>query len=150
VGVFVFRNAFVQTTGSSDGLCDHDLRIVKGPLTEDTVFSTMARIPGQHGIVVFADADTVSNDTDTWSVRLRAYRPHEPAVAFNLCSADAIATEGNKLLGFGPPLYVNPVFTSVTMCDTPATGAALPKYWHLMLDLGTATSWGGNISWVPY
>jgi len=137
---------YVQTSGSADTLCDHDYRILKGPITADTVFLMPQLPPGSHGIMLFIDADTVSNDTDAWGVLARVYRPHEPGLPQTLTTTGSKSAEGNYLFAIGPPLYIDPAYSGATHLDV-----AFPMVpFHFYLNLITATSWGGNISWMVY
>jgi hypothetical protein len=135
----VLRNA-VQTGGAADGFCDHDSRIVQSTLTEDTDFGPFSFAPGHTGILVYVDADDVTADNGTWSIRLRTKRPHD-GVIFPFASSGEKNSEGNTSVSFGPVSGIG----AVTDVDT-----NIPREFYIQYDEVLATAWDGAISWIYY
>jgi len=134
----------IQISGTADGYCDHDSRIRKSAITADTTFGPFTMPPGSRGILLFVDADTVSNDTDTWSIDLAVVKPDSLAKVV-VDSTASQATEGDKSFGFVPALM-----GADTGAATGDIDVFVPKQFYLVLNLGTATSWAGSISWVAF
>ena len=135
----------VQTSGSADGYCDHDARIVAAAITVDTVFGPF-KTGGSAAVVIWADADVVSNDTDTWQIDIIFYQPHDNTLRI----AHAVATqttEGNKYFIIGPAGWDD---IGVQPAPTANIVGNLPDPFYIQLKLGTATSWDGSISWRKF
>jgi hypothetical protein len=143
VGEFVFGNQFVQETGSGDGLCDHDSRIVQAAITADTVFGPFKMPPGTRGIIIWADADVVSNNTDTWQIRIVDYRPHDNLFR-PIHNPGSQSTEGAKSFIIGPAYDKG--LGSVTATVT----GNLPRPFWIQLELLSASSWAGSLSWAAF
>lgn len=130
-----------QTAGPADGFCDHDSRILTGALTADTVFAPLYLPSGAMGILVYTDADAVSNDTDTWTVRLRTYRTFDDVTVVADQTASQ-ATEGNKSFGFMPF-----ALAADSGSITAEVDVVVPRKFAIELELVSATSWTGDIFW---
>ena len=141
-GTFAVR-PLVQLTGSLDGFCDHDSRVLSGPVTADTQFGPFKRDPGAVGFLLFVDADVVSNDTDTWQFDIKIQRPHE-AVKHIIKSTASQNTEGNSLFAFLPLLQAADAGTATEI------DVIMHEVFWITLELGTATSWDGNISVMQF
>ncbi len=133
----------VQTSGSGDGFCDHDSRIVSAAVTADITFGPFALPNGATGIIVWVDADVVSNDTDTWDIDILIQKPHDLAFVA-LDSSGSQSTEGAKSFGFSPALL------SADNGATTQIDVSMHPVFFIRLDLGTATSWDGSISWRSF
>jgi hypothetical protein len=137
----------VQTTGSSDFGCDHDPRIRETAITADTNFGPFKMPHGRTGLLVFADANIVSGDTQTWVIEILRARPVD-MVAVVAGASSALATEADHTIAFHPLLQ-----HAVSM---PAGAAheevdmVIPELFWIRLNLGTATSWDGTLSWVAF
>lgn len=134
----------VQISGSADGFCDHDSRIIEVAIEANAVFGPFKRAPDSRGIVIFADANVVSNDTETWKVALQVMIPATGTLTTVGLGTER-ATEALHLNGFGSGEYGTPAMTGVSHIDV-----ALPLVFYINLNLVTATSWEGLISWVSY
>lgn len=130
-----------QTSGSADGFCDHDSRIKNAPITVDTTFGPFVMPSGSIGILIHVDADVVSNDTDTWRLRIGIKKPHDGAVFF-YANTGSQSTEGTKVLGFVDAAQGSSGGTDVNISMHPV--------FYIQLDLTTATSWDGSISWRAF
>jgi len=133
----------VQTSGDPDGYCDHDSRIREAAAAADLVFGPFFMPSEALGVIIYADADIVSNDTDTWQVRIIEYRPHD-AVLRAVHNPGEQATEGDKLFIIGPTGHKDLGAVTATV------SANMPKAFYIQLDLVTATSWDGSISWRSF
>jgi hypothetical protein len=135
----------IQTSGSADVGCDHDARIRETALVADTTFGPFKLPAGATGIIVFADSNIVSNDTDTWAIEILRARPVD-RVAVVAATSSALATESDHIVGFGPDDR-----NAVTMSTaTEEIDATVPSTFWIRLNLGTATSWDGTLSWAAY
>jgi hypothetical protein len=135
----------IQTSGTSDAGCDHDARILEIAIVADKTFGPLKLPAGATGIIVFADANIVSNDTDTWTIEIMRARPVD-RVAVIAATSSALATESDHIIGFGPDLR-----NAVTMSTaTEEIDATVPSTFWIKLNLGTATSWDGTLSWAAY
>ena len=135
----------VQTSGAADIGCDHDARIRETALVADTTFGPFRMPKGKTGIIVFADANVVSNDTDTWTIEILRARPVD-MVAVVVATTGSQATEGDKSYGFHP-LLMHAVSASTA---TEEVDVVVPNMFWIKLNLGTATSWDGTLSWVAF
>jgi len=132
-----------QTSGSADYGCDHDARIRETALVADTSFGPFNMPTGATGITVFADANVVSNNTDTWTIEILADRPVD-RVAYIVATTGSQATEGDKHYGFHPLLEAA-VSTSTA---TEEIDVIMPTIFWIKLNLGTATSLDVTLSWA--
>jgi len=132
----------VQTTGDADGFCDHDSRIIAAPITVDTIFGPF-KIGGSAAIIIWVDADVVSNDTDTWAIRTVTYRPHDN-VRDPIHAIPNQSAEGDVIFIIGPAGWAN-----LGASDDDVVGN-LTEPFFIELDLVTATSWDGSISWMKF
>jgi len=126
----------VQLTGTADGFCDHDSRIVTGAVTADTNWDINKKDCASGFIHV--DANTVSNDTDTWQIKLLIQKPHDLAFV-QLENSGSQAVEGVTKYAFGQ------IGVTSTQIKT-VMNVVLPAVFRIQLDVVTATSWAGNIS----
>jgi hypothetical protein len=136
--------AAVQTSGASDYGCDHDPRIRETALVADTTFGPFRMPLGTTGILVYADANTVSGGTDTWAIEILRARPVDRVVVIAATTASQ-ATQGDKIFGFHPLL-------EAAVSNLSATGEidiVMPRIFWIRMQLGTATSWDGTLSWEP-
>jgi hypothetical protein len=135
----------IQTSGSADIGCDHDPRIRETAIVADTTFGPFKMPAGKTGIIVFADANTVSGGTDTWTIEIMRARPVD-MVAVVAATTGSQATQGDKSFGFHPLLQ-----HAVSMSTaTEEIDATIPRMFWIKLNLGTATSWDGTLSWVAF
>jgi hypothetical protein len=135
----------IQTSGAADIGCDHDPRIRETAIVADTTFGPLKLPAGATGIIVFADSNIVSNDTDTWAIEILRARPVD-MVAVVAATSSALATESDHIVGFGPDDR-----NAVTMSTaTEEIDATIPRMFWIRLNLGTATSWDGTLSWAAY
>ena len=132
-----------RTSGSGDGYCDHDSRIFTGAITSPTTFQPIRLPPGHMGMEIWVDADAVSNDTDTWSIKILVDKPHDDAALVVQAFAEQ-ATEGNKAFVIYPHAAI------VWDGDDDALDGPLPRTFSVQLFLNTATSFTGDISWVSF
>lgn len=132
----------VEDSGSPNNLCDHDNRIVTNAITADTEFGPLTLPEGTSCIVVFADAEIVSNDIDTWNFQIRMVKPHN-GTKYAVFNDGTIATEGSHILSYCPATIV---------ADGPGTDndTVVPRTFYIYFNLASATSWEGDISWVAY
>jgi hypothetical protein len=145
-GEFVFGSQFVQETGSADGLCDHDSRIIQAAITVDTNFGPLKLPVGTRCIVVWSDGDVVSNDTQSWRINLVTIRPHDgsfQAIAFG----ETNSTEADHDVSFCPGEYANPAASAITIGNK---DVPVPRTFYIQLDMMSATSWAGSLSWWAY
>jgi hypothetical protein len=137
----------VQISGAADGGCDHDARIREPAIVADTTFGPFKMPAGKTGIIVFADANIVSGDTETWVIEILRARPVD-MMAVVAAASSALATEADHTVAFHPLLQ-----HAVTM---PAGAAheevdtVIPRMFWIRLNLGTATSWDGTLSWSAF
>ena len=131
-----------QISGSADSRCDHDSRILAAAVTADTTFGPFTLKSGQRSVVVYVDADVVSNDTDTWNIRILEKRPHDLVVRPVHAVADQ-TTEGNKTYLFAPSGFT---YGAVTV----TVNGEIPAVFFIELNVVTATSWDGSISWAGF
>jgi len=131
----------IQLTGSLDGFCDHDSRILTGPISADTQFGPFKLEPGAIGLRIWLDSDNVTADTATWTINLKVKRPHE-ATFYTIVSSASFATEANHVLVFVPAAQAEGGITTASQ----EIDIAIPEVFYLVLNLGTATAWDGNIS----
>lgn len=132
-----------QTSGTGDGFCDHDSRIVSAAQTANEVFGPFRFGPTSTGIIVFVDADTVSNDTDTWQIDILMVKP-DNASTMVLGSSAEQSTEDAFSFGFLPALQ------SADSGAGADTDVSMQDWFYIRLTLGTATSWAGSISWREF
>jgi hypothetical protein len=134
----------VQTSGASDAGCDHDARIRETAIVADTTFGPFRMPKGKTGIIVFADANIVSGDTDTWVIEILRARPVD-MVAVVVDESSALATEADHVVAFHPLLQA-----AVSMTGAEEHDVVMPRTFWIKLNLGTATSWDGTLSWVAF
>jgi hypothetical protein len=145
----------IQTSGAADIGCDHDPRIRETAIVADTTFGPFKMPPGKTGIVVFADSNVVSNNTDTWVIEILRARPVD-MMAVVAATSSALATEADHSVGFHPLLQ-----HAVSMPAGAAheeVDAVIPATFYIRLNIntgvdgtgGTATSWDGTLSWVAF
>jgi hypothetical protein len=143
----------VQTSGAADAGCDHDARIREVAITADTTFGPFRMPAGKTGIIVFADSNVVSNDTDTWIIEILRARPVDMMTVVAAASS-ALATEADHSVGFHPLLQ-----HAVSMSTaTEEIDATIPAVFYIRINIntgvdgtgGTATSWDGTLSWVAF
>ena len=134
----------VQASGSADGFCDHDSRIRETALTASTEFGPFTLPNGTRGVVLIVDANVVSNDTDTWRPALSFMIPATQSTT-TLALGASTATEAVHYFSFAPGEYATPAIVGVANVDV-----AVPRRFYINLNLQTATSWEGIISWYAY
>ncbi len=130
----------VQTSGSGDGNCDHDSRILTGALVADTTFGPL-RGGKTACVLVFADGNTVTGGDTKWGIVVQIKQPHNDEMQ-SIDSSVLLTgvTDGEWMIGL-------PTGYSYGSLDE-SLNARLPGAWFLVLDLNTATSWTGEISLV--
>jgi len=133
-----------QTSGSADGYCDHDSRILEEPVTADTTFGPFKLPPGSTGIVLFVDPDAVSGDTDTWKFDVLVNKPDD-GTKVAVATTGSVATEGDKSYGFLPALQ-----GASSGAATADVDVFVPVTFYILLDVISATSWDGSVSWVAF
>jgi hypothetical protein len=131
----------VQLTGSADGYCDHDSRILTGAIVADTTFGPfISGQPGSqiNGLVIFTDGDTVTGGDTKYHIAIAVPSPHDEAVIE--FDAFALATgNGNTIWTIGRNAGTPAGVTETLLSPIPDT-------FYIILDLNTATSWTGDIS----
>lgn len=132
----------LQISGSGDGFCDHDSRIVAGAVTADTLFGPFSIPADANGVLIFVDADVVSNDTDTWRLIYQHKKPHDVALT-TIANATQQSTEGDKVFSLNRGTVLPQVSTINANLHPPAE-------LFITLDLVAATSWDGSISLLVY
>jgi hypothetical protein len=137
----------VQISGAGDNWCDHDSRILARPLTADTLFGPFVMPSANKNIIVYVDADVVSNDVDTWQIRITENRPHD-GVLRAIHNPGSQATEGDRTFIFGP--IGGTGGSENNLAATASVAGAMPKVFYIQVDLLTATSWDGSISWRSF
>jgi hypothetical protein len=144
IGEFVFGNQYVQVTGSADLLCDHDSRIYKSAVA-DVTWGPFNLKPGSIGILLYVDADAVSNNTDTWRTDILIYSPHGEA-NISWANTTEASTEGDKTYS-----YANMKFATTIGGSTEAIDVAFPVgEFYIQLNVNSATTWAGGISWIEF
>ena len=127
-----------QTSGSADGTCDHDNRILTGAITADTTFGPLR---GERCLYIFADGNTVTGGDTKWRISVQAKQPHDAVLQTIHTFAEATAAADDILL-------VADMTAAEGGSVTAVADMHLPDTWYLLLDLNTATSWTGEISMV--
>lgn len=140
------RSSYVpQSSGSSDGLCDGDTKVLTGTLDADTDLGPIGSVNYQNGYL-YIDADTVSGGTPTWRICVKILRPwtrSQWTVTIG-CSESISGTITDGYIGLGP------MFVTTTDDDAAAPMVQpLPKEFIVTLDLVGATDWAGSIGFVP-
>jgi hypothetical protein len=144
VGGQGYGSMFVQTTGSADLLCDHDLRIAKSA-DADITWGPFNLKPGSIGILLYVDADAVSNDTDTWRTDILIYSPHGEA-NISWANTTEASTEGDKTYS-----YANMLLATTIGASTEEIDVAFPVgEFYIQLNLNSASTWAGGISWIEF
>lgn len=137
-----------QLSGSPDGYCDHDSRILKMTgafaLTEDTNFGPFTLAPGYTGYYLFVDAVVVHASTGDFIMFLGVKKPHDGAVFAALDSGTLQAGSADYVFAFGAPSLQNPTG------ETADPDAPIPQEFYVVYDERTATSFSGDISVVPF
>ena len=93
---------------------------------------------GLRGILVYADGDDVTGGDTKFYISLAVPKPHDGAVVA-LDIAAQLTGNGNRDILFG-------VDIGTPSGDTEALAVPIPKVFYVVLDLDTATSWGGDFS----
>lgn len=148
--VFRFATLQTETTGIANGKCDSDDRILTGAQTADVIKGPFSSL-GSRGVVVQADADTVSGGTSSWAVCVSRDLPHEPGTYRTACCTTAVtgATDNHYFLG-----NLGSVVTAGNTQYTASVSCPIPSTFYLHLDIaggigqGDATSWAGSFSWM--
>jgi len=126
----------IQTSGSGDGYCDHDSRILEGAVAADTVFTVPAK-PG-HCYMILAYATAATGGDTKWRINILTKNTATGA-ARDMDSSALLTGNTNGLFIVGSATAFAGTITEVL--TVPVTN---PMY--VELDLNTATSWTGNIS----
>jgi hypothetical protein len=138
----------IQTSGAADAGCDHDPRIRETAIVvDDTTWGPFKMPAGKTGLLVFADANVVSGDTETWVIEIIRARPID-MVAVVAAASSALATEADHTIAFHPLLQ-----HAVSMpagASHEEVDAVIPSLFYIRLNFGTATSWDGTLSWVAF
>jgi hypothetical protein len=137
-----------QTSGSGDGFCDNDSRIVTGALAADKTFGPF-NLGDARGVYLFVDADTVTGGTTDWRIRVFAAKPHS-AAQVQMAAAANVTGAGDVVYSIGPTTaYEN---TTVAAQAATVYPIPIPDPFYVALDLtvGGATSWTGEISMLPF
>jgi hypothetical protein len=144
-----------QTTGTADGLCDIDNRILASTtaITADKSFGadgTTAAVPfdlpvGSVGLLIHADGDTVSGGITDWKVCVLEDMLHESGTKKVVwCGGTNTGTTDQFLMVGALGVGTTSISTLVTYTSHIAV---LPRHFYLQLDLISATSWAGSLSW---
>ncbi len=140
-GATIYPAALVQLSGSGDGFCDNDSRIITGAITADTTFGPFSLPKGSQGIFLFVDRDTVTGGTINWQIH--AKQPHD-GVNQILVLTVADASTGDVFYQFGG--------SSTRAAE--AAGAAdemlFPAVYYVFYNEITATSMTVEMSQVPF
>jgi len=144
--------ALVQISGTADGFCDNDSRIVATiatPVSADTSWGPFTLADGLQGFYLFVDADTVAGPgtpNDTWTININAAKPHDGVMT----TIEITIAEDTAGLATGDFIYV---FGSETTRN-PAKGSfmngPLPNPFYIMYNEQSATGFTGDISLVPF
>ncbi len=136
-----YQSPAVQVSGSGDGFCDNDSRIVTGAIVADTAFGPFSGKNVQ-GFILFADGDTVTGGDTKYHVSLAVQKPHDSA-AIELDAAALITGNGNVFFTIGTDI-------GTPSQDDEGLEVPIPDIFYVLLDLNTATSWTGNISMTTW
>ncbi len=128
-----------QVSGSADGTCDLDSRILTGALTSDTTFGPL-RGGRSACIYLFADGNTVTGGDTKWTIDVYIKQPHDGVLQV-LEQGTLITGNLDVLFLLGVSTAHNPSIASIELLT-----ARLPEQFWLTLDLDTATSWTGELS----
>lgn len=133
--------ALVQLSGSADGFCDNDSRIIAtiaSGISADTRFGPFS-MPLNYPILfgMFEGSAVTGGDTK-WRVRFEILKPHE--AEFLAAGFDTTLVTGNVDLYFAAGLNTTIAFAGEDL------DAAMPRVFYMLLDLNTATSWTGDAS----
>ena len=133
----------VQLTGSADGYCDHDSRILASStaIVADTTFGPFSG-KGIKGFILYADGDAVTGGDTNYHIDIGVKKPHD-GVVIEIDVGDDKTANGNVTFSFG------------TDVGTPSQGGdrtlvPLANTFYIILDIDTADSWAGDISLIPW
>ena len=148
----ITSTAITQISGTADGFCDNDSRIVATiatPVSADTSWGPFTLADGLQGFYLFVDADTVAGPgtpNDTWTININAAKPHDGVMT----TIEITIAEDTGGLATGDFIYV---FGSETTRN-PAKGSfmngPLPNPFYIMYNEQSATGFTGDISLVPF
>ena len=134
----------VQLTGSADGFCDNDSRIVATVATAITADATFGPFNGRgvKGIFLYVDGDAVTGGDTKYHMALAGQKPHDGAVIE--LDYTGFAT------GNGVVVYTIGTTIGTPNGDTEGLEVQIPNVFYILLDLNTADSWQGDISILPW
>jgi hypothetical protein len=140
------RTPFVpQSSGSPDGLCDGDTKVLTGSLAADTALGPLGSKTFQNAIL-YIDADTVTGGATTWRICVNILQPWSEST-FSLvlgCTQTLTGTNTDGYIGLGT-MFVNSTDDDLT---APIV-QPLPIRFKVVVDLLTATAWAGSIGFHP-
>ena len=131
-----------QTSGTGDGFCDNDSRILTAAQTADVIFGPFDGA-NLGGVLVMVDADTVLGGTPTWLVELGVYKAFDGAFQAYDRQAASISGTGDKVYLFGGGSQRQASVVTEVM-DAP-----LPNPFYIRLRLVSATSITADMSLSP-
>ena len=134
-----------QTSGSSDGFCDGDTKVVKGVIAADTDSTVLGSVNYQSGFLRI-DADGVGGATPTWRICLKVYEPWTADTWSQVigCSSTVSGTgDGDDFIGLGS-IFGYSQFDLADPIRQP-----LPKRFKVQIDLIDATTWAGSVGFIP-
>jgi hypothetical protein len=134
-----------QISGSGDGYCDNDSRIVTGNITADTLFGPFQLPEGARGFLLFWDLITISGGaTNDMNFRIYVKKPHNLEDAQISAVTTTIDAAADVYYDFGPA----PLDRAL---QGPASEVAVifPKPFYIHLNVLTATLVNGELSIMP-
>jgi hypothetical protein len=131
---------FVQISGSADGLCDYDHRVVNGADIQADV--TLGPITGfgPMGYIDF-NVTAATGGNGGWRLGLYFHSLQTDAAKFLIWSTAGKSGASNSVFAIGHP--------STDYVGGDEMKVHVPDPFYVRLDLNTATNWTGSISLVP-
>lgn len=126
-----------QTSGSSDGSCDNDPRIVTGAITADTRFGPFTLATGSGCVIMHMDVSAISAGNFIFNPEFKI--PHDGTFQEVDLTGDRSGTGEHKFVyghGDGATIF------------NAAMAGPMPLSLYLFLDLTTATTITTNVSLV--
>jgi hypothetical protein len=136
-------SALIQTSGSPDGFCDNDSRILVGAAITDTTFGPFSN-GGIDGLYIMVETTSVTGATPSWRTFIAAFRTQDAT----LLGIEELDTESAASGLFDYTVGSSPGTPSEINDGT--FDMQLPNTWYFKLDLVAATAWTGSISFIPW
>jgi hypothetical protein len=138
-----FRSGYTETSGSANGLCDSDNRIIAPTTTAITASTYFGPITRQGSLLyLFSDGDTIGGTPGNWRICIYADRADDPGTKKALACGPQQTGAQDVVQPFGAP------GTALNGSGlTTSTYVGLPPVYYVYLELlsGT-TSWVGSLS----